>query len=481
MDHAPPPTLEEVRRRLDRIGQAHVLRFHDSLAPDARNALLLQVRDIEPERLPALIEQYIKKKPLAALSGEPEPAPYYARDGAGPGGHWDRAKARAAGEDLLRRGKVAAFTVAGGQGSRLGFDGPKGIFQGTPVTRKPLFAVLAEWIIASQQRYGSTIPWYIMTSPINHETTVSFFRTHGCFGLSETNIMFFSQGVLPSLEIGTGKLLLDERAVIAVNPDGHGGSLRALFTSGAVDDMRRRGIEQISYVQIDNPLARVIDPVFIGLHAAAPDSSAEMSSKMVAKTDPAEKVGVFCRVAGKTCVIEYSDLPPTLAAQRGPDGRLRFCAGSIAIHMISVDFVSRLNVGGDFGLPLHRAEKKVPFIDPESGRKIQPEKPNAVKLEAFVFDALPLCRRSLVYETDRIDEFAPIKNAEGADSPATCAAIQTERAARWLEANGVKVPRDDHGTPLCTLEISPLTAMEPQDLAVVHLPRTIEKGAELAL
>ncbi len=476
-----PATIEQARERLERVDQSHVLKFYESLDAAGRESLLRQVHEIEPERLPALIDEYVKKKPHASHAAEPQPAPFYGRDGAGPSGPWDRARARAAGEELLRRGKVAAFTVAGGQGSRLGFEGPKGMFPGTPVTKKPLFRVLAEWIIAAQKRYAGTIPWYIMTSPINHEPTVSFFREQGFFGLRERDILFFSQGVLPSLEMGTGRLMLDDRGVIAVNPDGHGGSLRALAVSGALEDMTRRGVEQISYVQIDNPLARVIDPVFIGLHAGAPDSSGEMSSKMVAKTDAAEKVGVFCRVTGKTCVIEYSDLSPALAAQRGPDGRLRFCAGSIAIHILSVEFVSRLNRGGGFALPLHRAEKKVPFLDLESGRKVQPDKPNAVKIEAFVFDALPLCRSSIVYETDRIEEFAPIKNADGVDSPATCAAIQTERAARWLESHGVKVPRDDRGIAQCTLEISPLTAMDPQDLANARLPKSIERGAALAL
>jgi UDP-N-acetylglucosamine/UDP-N-acetylgalactosamine diphosphorylase len=249
--------------------------------------------------------------------------------------------------------------------------------------------------------------------------------------------------------------------------------------------MKRRGVEHLSYVQIDNPLARVIDPVFIGLHAFAPDSSAEMSSKMVAKTDPGERVGVFCRASGKVQVIEYSDLPKDKTEERdasgGGGGKLRFNAGSIAIHLISVDFVSRLNAGDELSLPLHRAEKKVPYVDTSTGQTIQPATANAVKLEAFVFDALPLCRSSIVYETERIDEFAPIKNADGNDSPATCREIQTERAARWLEAIGVKVPRKPDGKADCVIEVSPMTAWEAEDLRNVSLPKAIERGAELAL
>lgn len=469
-------TVSEMTRRLEAVGQSHVLRFYAELDPASQRGLLEQVAEIEVERLPRLVEQYVRNKQSFGLPAGLEPAPCYRRGG----GAWDRAAYRAKGEALLRAGKIAAFTVAGGQGTRLGFDGPKGTYFGTALTRKPLFQCLSEWILSGAKRFGRVIPWYIMTSPLNHAETVAFFQHHAYFGLNERDVMFFSQGVLPSLEMGTGNLLLAAKGMIATNPDGHGGSLRALWTSGAVEDMRRRGIEHLSYVQIDNPLARVIDPVFIGLHASAPDSSGEMSSKMVAKTDPAEKVGVFCRAGGKVQVIEYSDLPKEKTEERDSDGRLRFSAGSIAIHMISVEFIARLNAGGELSLPLHRAEKKVPFVDGQ-GQTVQPSSPNAVKLEAFVFDALPLCRSSIVYEADRIDEFAPIKNADGNDSPATCREIQSERAARWLESLGAHVPRDSSGKVECTLEISPLTAWEAEDLRVLSLRREIQRGDEIAL
>jgi UDP-N-acetylglucosamine/UDP-N-acetylgalactosamine diphosphorylase len=185
-------------------------------------------------------------------------------------------------------------------------------------------------------------------------------------------------------------------------------------------------------------------------------------------------------------VIEYSDLPKDLAEQRiaGPGSELRFRAGSIAIHVIRVDFVEQINVGmGDgFGLPFHRAEKKVACIDPEAGTPIKPQKPNAVKLETFVFDALPLTRQSIVYETDRIDEFAPIKNAEGVDSPASSAAITTERNARWLEAAGLRVPRKPDGTPDCVIEIAPSFALYPDDVkAQTRAIPPIAPGAKIYL
>lgn len=482
MTAAATTDLSALRARLKGAGQDHLLTFEARLSDAERGVLLEQIKAIDLAALPRWIEAYVKHKgdTGAASTGAIEPAPYYPlRPGA-----FDRAAYRAKGEALISAGKVAAFTVAGGQGSRLGYEGPKGCYPAGSVTRKSLFACLAEWILAAQRKWGSgkVIPWYIMTSPINHEATLAFFEQHAYFGLAKRDVMFFPQGVMPALEMGTGRILLDQPGAIALAPDGHGGSLRALHTSGALADMRARGVEHLSYTQIDNPLVRVIDPTFIGLHAFAPDSSAQMSSKMVTKAHAGERVGVFAKVGGKTQVVEYSDLPESLAKAVNPDGSLRFAAGSIAVHVIGVAFLESLNrAGAGFSLPFHRAEKKVPFIDLASGRRIEPKVNNAVKLETFVFDALALCERSIVVETDRVEEFAPIKNAEGSDSPATCSATQTLRAARWLEAAGCRVPFTPSGEPDCVIEVSPLRAMESADLKDGSAPRAIPPGASVAL
>ena len=474
--------LETARHRLSGVGQGHVLNFYGELSPERQHGLLAQIDALPLEDLPRLIREYVHTAPT--LDHDPahlEPAPYYPNDPASSVRTWDREAYMRAGEDLIRAGKVAAFTVAGGQGSRLGFEGPKGRFPGGAVTGKPLFQMLAEWVVAAERRYDVAIPWYVMTSPINHEETVAYFEAHDFFGHRAEDMMFFPQGIMPSLDLHTGGLLLADKGTIATNPDGHGGSLRALATSGAIEDMRRRGVTQISYFQVDNPIVRAIDPVFIGLHASAPDSSAEMCAKVVLKTDPGEKVGVICRTPRGIEVVEYSDLPESLAQQRDETGQLRYRLGSIAIHVIGVEFVARLNGGGashhDFSLPYHRAEKKVPCIDPETGAPINPDAPNAVKLETFVFDALPFAKQPLVFETDRVDEFAPIKNAEGNDSPESSARIQTERGVRWLESAGVVVPRRADGAPDCTLELSPLTQFDPK----AQPPSSITPGARIAL
>lgn len=451
--------LEQIRERLIAIGQEHLLRFADELDQPRLDALLDQIASLDLHAVPALVRDYVHSRPsFDPGHADIAPPPGYMRDQ-----DWDIEKYRASGEDLLRAGKVAAFTVAGGQGSRLGYDGPKGCYPGGAVTGNPLFGCLADWIHAAQDRFRATVPWCIMTSPLNHEATVAFFRQHDHFGLNPANISFFPQGVLPSFDMKSGKILLAQKHEVATNPDGHGGSLRALAQSGALADMKRRGIEHISYVQIDNPLARVVDPVFIGLHASAPDSSGEMSTKVVAKTEPGEKVGVVCTIDGKPGVIEYSDLPEATAAQRNPDGTLTLRAGNIALHMLGRAFVERIT-SGDLALPYHRAEKKVPCIDLETGNPLDPSEPNGIKLEMFVFDAIPLCEQSIVYEVERVDEFAPIKNAEGNDSPASSARLQTERAAAWLECKGVTVPRKPDGSPDCVLEISPRTAMRAEEL-----------------
>jgi UDP-N-acetylglucosamine/UDP-N-acetylgalactosamine diphosphorylase len=325
-----------------------------------------------------------------------------------------------------------------------------------------------------------------MTSPLNDQSTRDFFADNNCFGLLRKNIFMFPQGVIPSLELQSGKMLLADRHQVAVNPDGHGGSLKALRESGVLEDLSVHGVDHISYFQVDNPLAKVVDPLFLGLHVAAPDSSGEISSKMVAKTAPEERVGVFVRATmpqgEKTMVIEYSDLPRELSAERDEHGRLRFNAGSIAIHLMGVGFVQRLTAGEHhLGLPFHRAEKKVPCIDLESGRRVEPQEPNAIKLETFVFDALPLADSSIVLETDRTEEFAPIKNADGDDSPRTSQQVQSDRNGRWLQAHGVQVPRDSDGRVSARIEISPLTALDAEDLASVDLPGRIEPGAEVVL
>jgi UDP-N-acetylglucosamine/UDP-N-acetylgalactosamine diphosphorylase len=462
-----------VYNQLAKHGQEHLLRFYDELSFDEQKKLLEQLEAQDWGMLEGLIESYVRKEPETALSQQIMPAPYYPAEAGKHTKKYEEAKTR--GRKLIAEGKVAAFTVAGGQGTRLGFEGPKGMFTATH-SGKSLFQVFAEQLRKAQEKYKATIPWYIMTSPMNDAQTRAFFKENNYFGLDSRNVMFFPQGTLPSIGLD-GKLLLSSKGELALNADGHGGSLRALRRSGALGDMKKRGVEYLSYIQVDNPNVKMIDPLFIGLHAL---ENAEMSAKMLPKSHAKEKVGNFCLQDGKMSIIEYSDMPAELAELRNDDGSLAFNAGSIAIHIISVGFIDRLTAGTDAQLPYHRAVKTVSYMD-ESGQVVKPPKPNAVKLERFIFDALPLAKHAIILETDRVEEFAPIKNAEGDDSPATSNHIQTERAARWLGQHGVKVPRDAEGKITAVIEISPLTATEPSDLSNVNLPKEINADETITL
>ncbi|MEZ6319369.1 MAG: UTP--glucose-1-phosphate uridylyltransferase [Phycisphaerales bacterium] len=287
---------------------------------------------------------------------------------------------------------------------------------------------------------------------------------------------------MPSFDKESGRILLADEGDDRDQPGRARRGDPGVARVRAVDEMRAHGVEHVSYFQVDNPHAHVADPVFLGLHAAAPDSSGQFSSKMIPKVSWDEKVGVFCAVDGRVRVIEYSDLPPELAKAKSPDGRLRFLAGSIAIHAIGVGFIERLASDPAYELPFHRAVKKVPHVDLETGEVVDPAEANGVKLERFIFDAIPLADASIVYETDRVEEFAPIKNATGVDSVESSKRLQTERAARWLEAAGVKIPRNGAGEVEATIEISALTALDPAQLAGRSgLPKAVERGAEVVL
>jgi UDP-N-acetylglucosamine/UDP-N-acetylgalactosamine diphosphorylase len=444
--------------KLKAIGQSSVLRFINQLESEEKKSLLAQLAAQDLDNLAKLADEYVKRKPIMALPTDIQPVHAFPRvPDESRRELYQQAKAR--GREMLSQGKVAAFLVAGGQGTRLGYDGPKGEFPITPVKNKPLFQVFAEQLLGHAREFGKPIPWYIMTSDVNDGPTRAYFERHRHFGYNPENVFFFQQGMMPAFSLD-GQLLLAGKGSLALSPDGHGGSLRALHRSGALADMRKRGIEHLSYFQVDNPLVHCIDPLFLGLHDL---TSSEMSSKTIPKANPLEKVGNFVLGDGVVQVIEYSDLPETLAVQKNTDGSLKFNAGSIAIHALRVSFIERLNESGQLKLPWHRADKKVAYVD-DAGKPIKPDKPNAVKLEQFVFDAIPLAKNAMVYTTDRAEEFSPVKNAEGVDSPDTCRRDQVRRALRWLKTTGTEVPSD------VIVEISPLFANAAEQLKGKPIP-----------
>jgi UDP-N-acetylglucosamine/UDP-N-acetylgalactosamine diphosphorylase len=449
--------MTDIRKHYEERGQGHVFAHFDTLSEEQKEVLLQQAAAIDLDEIEHLVETLIQNPGTgnSGMADELSPADYIPMPGHAEAADptlWKEATKR--GEAALRTGRVAAFTVAGGQGTRLGFDGPKGSYGVTPVLKNSLFQVFADKILASSRIYGRPISWFILTSDLNHTETVAFFESHHYFGLTPDRVHFFIQGLMPAVD-ANGKLLMSDRGEIALSPDGHGGALRALVRSGSIRQMEADGIDTISYFQVDNPLVRCIDPTFIGFHLL---HQSDLSSKMVPKAYAEEKVGVFCQRNGESLVVEYSDLPAKLAEEKDDNGELRFRAGSIAIHIFNRDFIARLGGGEkETQLPFHLAHKKVPYVD-ASGTTHQPESPNGYKFEMFVFDALPFAENPVIIETGREDDFSPVKNAEGLDSPATCRDDQLRQYARWLKAAEIEIETDETGLPTFAFEISPLFA-----------------------
>ena len=413
----------ELRTAIEKAGQKHLLEYSSA-------QLAEQLAAIDWESLPELIERYVVNKPQMTIPADLQPAPYFPLVPRNSAEEAKKAEAESLGVEILKSGKAACLTVAGGQGTRLGFDAPKGTYPIGPLSGRTLFEYFAQSIARAEEKFGAPIRWYVMTSALNREATENFFRERDNLGLREDQVFFFTQGTMPAIGYD-GKLLLSSPDSLALSPDGHGGTLLALRKSGALEQMKKDGVEYISYFQVDNPLVPVVNPLFIGMHAL---EKADMSAIMLAKTNPFEKLGNFCVSNGRLEIIEYSDLPAELAESRNADGSLRFISGSPAIHVISRAFVEKLTAAGKLDLPWHRADKKIPSIsDPK------PEAPNGVKLESFIFDALALAGKTLVLEGDRAEMFAPTKNPTGVDSVESCREMLIARDLRRLRAAGVKV------------------------------------------
>jgi UDP-N-acetylglucosamine/UDP-N-acetylgalactosamine diphosphorylase len=452
------PSIDVLTSQLQAHGQSQLLTFWNEITQEEQVNLVRQIAALDLDQIDRWVQDHVKVDSASPLPTHLEPAPVYPSKAQGPEQEATYREARALGRQSLKAGRVGAFVVAGGQGTRLGYDGPKGNFPASPIQKKSLFRLFAESILATGRRYGVTCPWYVMTSPLNHRQTCEIFEAESYFGLNRNDVVIFQQGTVPNFDF-EGRILLADRATLAHSPDGHGGSLKALHDSGALDDMRQRGVDVVSYWQVDNPLINIFDPLFIGLHLMA---EADMSSKALKKTGPLEKVGNFCLADGKITVVEYSDLPDEQAHRTHADGSRVFDMGSIGIHLINRGFVEELNQGG-FSLPMHRAVKKIPHITAQ-GVHVDPTEPNGVKLEMFVFDALPLAKHSIILETERAEEFGPIKNATGVDSAESSRRMMIERAASWLENAGIQVPRDGDGRVDCVLEIAPSFALCAEDV-----------------
>lgn len=450
---------------LAHAGQEDVLRFWPVLDAAGRARLLGQLAVIDWREFETL-------RRLARLA-DPAPAPIdlatattppclRLRDPTNP---ISPATAAAAGERLLTAGLVGAILVAGGQGTRLGCTGPKGLVRVGPISKASLFDVLFGRLRAIRRRFGRSVPLAIMTSSATDAETRQFLRDAGHCGLDPDFVHVFRQHDLPALDEDSGTLLLDAPDHLAMAPDGHGGMLVGLHESGGLDWFGRHGVSHLASFQVDNPLALPLDREFLGYHAL---SQADFTTQVVLKREPGERVGIVVEQAGRYAVVEYSDLPPALAAERRPDGRLRFHAGSIAVHCFTKAFLDRAAARDD-SLPLHLAHKVVPFLD-DAGALVRPSIPNAIKFERFIFDLMPLADRVTVVEIEARDGFAPLKNPAGsaADAPEHVHAALVDHARRLLAEAGVTVADG------IDVELDAATILDATDIAA-----TIPRGTHI--
>ena len=447
-----------LRSALERAGQMHVLRFWHTLDTASRSRLLGQLAVVDWDEFgtlqrlaasrheptaPAAVDLSVAVTPPCLRLGDSTNA-------------IPPATAQAAGERLLAEGRVGAILVAGGQGTRLGCTGPKGLVPVGPVSRANLFELLFGKLRAVHRRFGRRIPLAIMTSSATDDDTRRFLADHDHGGLDPDFVHVFRQHDLPAVDATTGRILLDAPDHFAMAPDGHGGMLVALAESGGLDWFGRHGAEHLASFQVDNPLALPLHREFLGYHAV---SRADFSTQVVVKREPGERVGVVVEQGGRHAVVEYSDLSPALAAERRTDGRLRFHAGSIAVHCFTKSFLDDAASRRD-ALPLHLAHKAVPFLD-DAGSLVRPTAPNAIKFERFIFDLMPLAGRVTVVEIEARDGFAPLKNPVGsaADAPEHVHAALVDQARRLLADAGVTVAEG------VDVELDAATILDATDVA----------------
>ena len=400
--------LEEIQDILKKYGQEHLLNHYDSLDEKKKQKLLEQIGNIDFELVNNLYNSTKEQKTNS-------------HDEITPIDYLDKFKLNdqykyyeAIGKKAIKEGKLAAVTMAGGQGTRLGHSGPKGTYDIGLDSHKSLFELLSDNLKEEGKKYGVIIPWFVMTSRENNKDTVEFFEKHKYFGYQKNkNIFFFEQGELPMMDT-EGKILIGEDGLVKLAADGHGGIYESLVKTNMTKKMRELGIEWVFIGGVDNCLVKMVDPVLMGI---AIDKKVTVACKSVVKANPHEKVGVFCRRNGKPNVIEYSEITDEMAEATDENGELLYGESHILCNLFSIDAIERM---GSEPLPYHVAFKKAKYID-KDGNLVEPDSPNAYKFEAFLFDAFGEVDDMAVLRVKREEEFAPVKNSDekGVDCPKT--------------------------------------------------------------
>ena len=450
-------SFRQQAERLSAHGQQHVLHFFDQLAAEQQQSLLQQLEALDLDWLDRAIATEIEATDPSLIScyeqvikpGDPR-----------------EAEALDRGKKALEQGRVGTLLVAGGAGTRLGFDGPKGAFPLGAISGNTLFQMHAERLVGLGRRYGVIPPLYLMTSPANHEETCRFFAEHDRFGMPAERVLIFPQGQAPAVD-ERGKLLLESAHSLVLTANGNGGLFAAMRDGGAFAHMHDVGVETISYIQIDNPLALSCDPLFTGYHLQA---ECQLSCKAIAKTGPFERVGNYARVGGRLGIVEYTEIPEALATEKDAAGELLYGYGNPGLFNWSREYAEQSAAAE---LPVHKAHKKIAHID-ESGARVEPSAPNGYKLETFALDTLLTAERTIVMACDRDAEFAPVKNASGTDSPESAQGLMTALFRNWITAAGGTVADG------IRIEIDPGYAIDAAELAE-RLPGGFTADSDLHL
>jgi len=438
----------KLRNGLKRFEQEHLLQFWDELSEDHQHELYNELSALDMEEA----QEYFKKIMVEMThSGEKlddrmQPLTEAQCGAVSKSTNRDLANYENLSLEEISKGKVGILLLAGGQGTRLGTSYPKGMYNVGLPSQKTLFQLQSERILSleklAEKKTGRSgkITWYIMTSASTVKPTTEFFENNDYFGLESENVVVFQQGTLPCFTF-EGKMILSEKYKLSVAPDGNGGLYRALRNEGVLKDMKKRGIKSIQLYCVDNILVKVGDPLFMGycLHKGA-----ECANKVVRKGFPTESVGITCKVDGHYQVVEYSEITQKSAEKRNSDGSLMYGAANICIHYFTFDFLERVVMFNERSLQHHVAKKKIPFIDSD-GTLVKPDKPNGIKMEKFVFDVFRFAKNFVVWECLRDEEFAPLKNAEGASdfTPVHCRNSLLALHQKWLRIAGAKLINEE--------------------------------------
>ena len=399
--------LQDVIELLKEYNQEHIIRWINTLDEEKKREIIEQIKQIDFHQMTELYDN--TKKEVEIKENKIEAIKYIDKEKLTV---IERKELEGLGEQVIRKGEYAVVTMAGGQGTRLEHTGPKGTFKLDVYGKgKYLFEILAENLKEANKNYGVTIPWYIMTSKENNEATYDFLEKNNYFGYEKEDVILFEQGELPLINT-EGKLLINKNGLIKEASDGNGGVFSSLRTSGALSDMKERGIKWIFIGGVDNVLLKMADTTLLGL---AIKENVQIASKSIVKANPTERVGVFCKMNGHPKVIEYSELPEKMAEEVDNNGELKYGEAHIMCNLFTIDAIEKISKEP---LIYHSAFKKNSYLD-ENGKEVIPSEKNSYKFEAFIFDAFEFFDDIAILRGKREDDFAPVKNKEGVDSPKT--------------------------------------------------------------